>query len=137
MADDLAAWLLEQIAADERRARRAQRHGGGSWTTYSKGYIETGQLGLAVIAEWNRDKEQPIAEAWANHIVMFDPVRVLAECDAKRRRIAHLTDRIEGWKAGRHDSEDRATAIEDLIDALKLETPPYADRDGYREAWRP
>jgi hypothetical protein len=76
----------------------------------------------------------------AAHMALWDPARVLAECEAKRRRIAHLTDAIDTWRTcGLHDDSTREQAIDDLETALKLEALPYAKlgRPGYQESWRP
>ena len=71
----------------------------------------------------------------AGHIVRWDPARVLAEIDAKRRILAEcermlLRDRLrpgDYWDGCRD-------ALRSTVIALAL---PYADRPGYREEWRP
>lgn len=75
------------------------------------------------------------------HIVRWDPARVLAEVDAKRR-ILDLADDISGLdmsvdldrRVGTRDMVAEPYAGEVLIKLLAL---PYAGRDGYREDWRP
>ena len=66
----------------------------------------------------------------------IDPARVLREVEAKRRIVEELTARERA-----DDSEeglwhkvgyDRAA-----FDVLRLLALPYADRDGWREEWRP
>lgn len=81
------------------------------------------------------DDDERAARAWLpfgnptdadrDHFARHDPLRVLAEVDAKRRIIdwalAWLEREVAPWNA-------------DLIRMLAL---PYADRAGYREEWRP
>lgn len=73
--------------------------------------------------QWVEDTVQP--PEWRRSA--WTPQRVLAEVDAKRRRLAELSDAIE---AG-HDSYDLASAL------LPYELLPYADRPDYQEGWRP
>lgn len=116
--DDLITWLRDQIDDDERAARTAAC---GPWRqgTGGGGYVLGGPNGQFVIAAQS--------QAWnAGHIARHDPARVLAEVDAKRRRL----DEIESML--RDDPTDETARYLAQIDAL-----PYADRDGYREEWRP
>ncbi|TXS23100.1 hypothetical protein EAO70_04830 [Streptomyces sp. adm13(2018)] len=55
------------------------------------------------------------------------PARVLAEVDAKRRRLELLADAIHRG----HDDYDIATEL------LPLEALPYADHPDYQDTWRP
>jgi len=73
--------------------------------------------------QWVEDTIQP--PEWRRSA--WTPQRVLAEVDAKRRRLAELSDAIE---AG-HDSYDLAATL------LPYELLPYADHPSYDEAWRP
>lgn len=57
----------------------------------------------------------------AKHIAAWDPVRVLAECQSKRRRIDTILAQLEEWATGWHDSRDREKAIEGLLELLRLE----------------
>jgi Family of unknown function (DUF6221) len=131
MADpmDLAAWLLEQIAEDERVARAAEPEHPRLWDRFS-------------------------GEGFDEHIVRWQPRRVLAECDAKRRIIAlhrptqpaypgdeltypnaaNLCQRCgpgDNWQA------EQEPFGEMPCDHLRLLALPYVDRPGYREEWRP
>lgn len=132
MSDDLAGWLLEQIAEDDRRLAGDS----GDWHTALCGYA---------MGEYGDTCSCDVAD------------RVLAECDAKRRiialhtvttRLVDVDDDDEGGlieveycqmcAAGAScecctDEEDRVWPCEHL----KLLALPYADRPGYLEEWKP
>lgn len=129
MSADLAEFLLARIAEDEAVARAAiTRTSDGEharWVATEDGdsvYLDilgatvaTGPYGGGIGDE-------------AHHIGRWDPARVLAECEA-RRRIVLLTGA----------AEDGSDALLDQVRVvtLKLLALPYADHDGYREEWRP
>lgn len=128
---DLAAWLLEQIAEDERIAREATP---GPWMALDSGVVsyddpgdESGQGVWPVdVTQSNRDRQDRA------HIVTWNPRRAIAECEAKRRI-------IERWRA----ADESATNAPDysgglahgLEEAIYLLAQPYADRPGWREEW--
>jgi hypothetical protein len=67
----------------------------------------------------------------SRHITRWDPARVLAECDAKRRIVEDLQDEL----ANQHDPEPTTLQLADrTLRALAL---PYADHPDYREEWKP
>lgn len=70
------------------------------------------------------------------HIARWDPTRVLAEIDAKRRIMDGLDIDINGeaspWRGCGDDCEFKA-----IYWAVQVLALPYADRAGYREEWRP
>jgi len=117
----LAEWLLARIAEDEAAARACV------------GVNElAGYLGGKPIPRWVRDGWQirsdderrivRVGHTWAreaDHIARWDPARVLAECEAKRRLIA-LGEKDSYWD-----------------DVLRLLALPYADHPDYRDEWRP
>jgi hypothetical protein len=55
--------------------------------------------------------------------------RALAECEAKRRMIAHY--RSVDWNRDRPDGQDDAAVF------LRLMALPYANHPDYRSHWRP
>jgi hypothetical protein len=121
VADDLVSWLLEQVTADEQIARAVlgdyaqhQRH----WDVSSTGVVELRDPGLegALVTG-----DGPVA--W--HIATWDPARVLAECNAKRRIVERYAFLLEHGDSG------------DARWVLPLLAEPYADRPGYQENWRP
>lgn len=140
MEPDLCTWLLEQIAEDERRALAVCMHsreatarlGGDRWTGRrseakpedivelwaSIGALRPHFTGLAV----------PVSTNLSGYLEVFDPARVLAECEAKR---ALIMETIRPF-IGRDNVIARNAAI-----ALRLLAWPYADRPGYRQEWKP
>lgn len=120
MADELTVWLREQIADDERVARAGEPDHEGLWR----------KLGN---------------DGFEDHILRWQPTRVLAECDAKRR-LVELHGPVDvhddsscrecsdsGW-AG---SVDGHSPVDLPCPTLRLLCLPYSDRPGYREEWRP
>ncbi len=65
-----------------------------------------------------------VAGPQAEHIARWDPARVLAECEAKRRIIEQVRDVKWG-----------GFAVRDTI--LELLALPYADHPDYRAWWAP
>lgn len=106
--DDLVHWLLEQVATDEAEATAAfsgQTDPENGWGI--DGRAITPHVG--VIHE----------EVQRTHVAKWNPARVLAECEAKRR----IIDLVVGAYAGYA-----------VLPVLAL---PYATRPGYREEWKP
>ena len=127
-APELATWLLAQIDEDERVARAAAE---APWTSRHD-VIPTchifGDFGWLVRGPDVETADSDQGRATADHIARHDPARVLAECDAKRR----LIKAVEGdpFDAMGAEPDYERTVLQHL--AL-----PYADRDGYREEWKP
>jgi hypothetical protein len=111
--DDLATWLLAQLD-DEERAARAVQEGFAS-------YDGDGRPSYSDI------DGMPAREA--EHIARWDPARVLAEVDVRRRILE-----LYGVST---DRQLDPTAWELMKHAVRALALPYADRPGYREEWRP
>jgi hypothetical protein len=115
--DDLVTWLRGQMDEDERLAREAASQSTTAWE-YGEYPAEADHI--------------PVAE----HIERWDPARVLAEVDAKRR----ILDLVEQDVMRALDTQDPefvdgyVTAQEDAVKLLAL---PYANWPGYDESWRP
>lgn len=140
MTTDLADWLLEQINEDERLALAAAgwrpdgtTRAGGRWTREGVNSV-VDEASHSVV--WG-DGPAP-DDAQAAHIVAFAPARVLAESEAKRRLL--VLHRLE-WSADDEPlafcAHDQRTAGLYPCSTLLLLALPYADREGYREEWRP
>lgn len=136
--DELITWLRDQLDDDGRVAKAAAEslrcgcHPGsypGDWTA-SDTHVLTEMHHVAGGEGWPAAIEDEVAA----YIARWDPARVLAEVGAKRRILDLHAPVIDGtqsswtWFAG---SESASLAI------VKLLALPYADRDGYREEWRP
>lgn len=107
--NDLATWLLEQIAEDEEIAQAAAS---GDWEDVFR--IDIG------------------AQVDATHIARWNPARVLAEGKAKRR----IVDLAGLYTDAAYPNYEGgfATALEEVLQHL---AQPYADRPGYRQEWTP
>lgn len=124
---DLTAWLLAQIATDERVADRAldvstDLGHQASWSSFAAGDVV--------------DEAIAQIEAWS-------PARVLAECEAKRRIVDlhpvvgdNVCDTcvvgMRGYPLVANSKPERWPC--GTLRALAL---VYADRPGYQEFWRP
>jgi hypothetical protein len=122
----LAEFLLARIAEDEERVARWDSDGRARVATMWTG----GEPGYTTVASDHAD-EHWVADGRevtdARHVrVLFDPARVLAECEAKRRIVA----RQPGLRA-RDDVRDV------WWDVLALLALPYADHPDYRPEWKP
>lgn len=138
---DLATWLLEHIADDERIAREGfsnqadPEHG---WGTEDVTMANPEGMRPAVTVKRVVTPHVGIIheEVQRAHIVRWHPGRVLAECDAKRRMVAEA----KYWYDKVNNQEDYP-ALSDRFDVafgmLRLLALPYADRPGYRAEWRP
>lgn len=118
--DDLTEWLKQQLddEAEHARALADLFPAGATWS--SRGIDVAG----VACAETG---------SHAAHIARWDPDRVLAEVDAKRR----ILDERDA--ADQHAKEDFDRVLEGYADAMdrcvKLLALPYAGRDGWREEW--
>ena len=145
--DELVRWLREQLDEETEAAQLAfsgqadpENGWGAHRPEWQKQTTITPHVGV-------------IHEAvQADHIVRWNPARVLAEINAKRQLLddytvtAHIRDEAaERIKAsGDHpDAKDLETWDRAQREAAILEGPvklaalPLADRPGYREEWRP
>jgi hypothetical protein len=98
----------------------------------------TGGSGYFATGPWGGGIDDETAE----HIARWDPARVLAEVDAKRRILDEVVEDATGLDMS--VDLDRRTRPRDEVtepylgDVLvRLLALPYADRPGYREEWRP
>jgi len=124
---DLTEFLSARIAEDEAVARAAHE---GPWER------EDDQVRMALIPatsqtrvranEWLCDS---ISDADAEHIARYDPPRVLAECEAKRRIVEAAADYSPELEHG--DNGEWAFGI-----VLRLLALPYVEHPDFREEWR-
>jgi hypothetical protein len=131
--DDLVTWLRAQWDDDERVARAAQP---GPWTMRenSTPWTDIDAADGTVTSSYEGDV---IAVSDAEHIVRWDPARVLAEVDAKRRILDCFVEDMAmktSSPEGRDWVEGYAAEAAHRVCLLAL---PMAGRDGYDESWRP
>lgn len=144
MTDDLDAWLRVQLDEDERVAEAARHGAVGRWEQGGAGYngatveyeghpdgwpSHAAGDGVVVYDEGVPSREQ------ARHIARWDPARALGDIAADRRIIQMFEQRAqEGRQPGGEVFGYHATG---LLIAIRCRAEVYADRDGYREEWRP
>lgn len=121
MSEDLAAWLLEQIAEDERVAGDLAADG---WPKHD-----------GRVLSMERAMKVPWPDRW-------HPGLILRECDAKRQVVNLSAWHLEAWRSQQSNPEgvqfiDVEARGRHSELTLKLLSLPYADRPGYREEWRP
>jgi hypothetical protein len=143
-------WLLQQITDDEETARAC--FGASDLARHLNG---------APLPRWERDGWQirstdeyrivRVGHTWtreADHIIRWDPERVLAWCQAQRlivdaylderaRRDAYQSDELRATEDAeqtvrRRSSAARCRGLEIAVEALAAF---YADRPGYQEEW--
>jgi hypothetical protein len=131
---DLDAWLLEQIAEDERLALAASP---GPWKPNAERDEVLAVDDITVCDGFALGNRQ--LRATVDHIAEFDPFRVLAECNAKRQIIERYQFVTGHGPAVDHTRAMDMTvgAVAALRDILQMLALPYAERPGYLEVWRP
>lgn len=130
MSTDLATFLLARIAEDEALARAATA---SPWVPDDQGWTDA-QGNPFIQAPYH---ELVIAADDVQHITRWQPARVLAECEAKRRIVGRYQRSISvldrGVVIGREIESSRANESRAVLCLLAL---PYADHPDYLE-WRP
>lgn len=131
---DLADFLLARIAEDEAvvygiapglspgpwRNHMSDPDAGGQWSVQAR-QVAPGKTNAVVVSDaapWSLARGSTPAMA---HVARWDPARVLAECEAKRRIV-----------------ELNVYAYDDppYRYCLRLLALPYADHPDYQESWR-
>lgn len=134
MTDDLVVWLRAQLDEDERRVY--------IWDSDGRARVATMWVGPApgytTVASDHADGRW-VADGRtvddARHIaVLWDPARVLAEVEAKRRILA-LHGQSSASVCDLCSSDSHVVQMPCLT--VRLLALPYADRPGYDERWRP
>ena|SRR5690606_16992256 len=128
MATDLVAWLRQQLDEDELVIER---------NSGRKGLTDDG-----VYPDYRTYDGEDLAAA-DDYLDRFNPKRMLADLDAKRRVLDEHAPRsvtgfdVDGWE----HTEDMCAACVSAdnwpCQTLRLLALPYAVRPGYREEWRP
>ena len=120
--DDLIAFLRARLDEDEAVARKADMpgiHPRGPWDQHGDRRIEDARG--YVVAQARPESSE--------HIARWDPARVLAEVEAKRKLIELY---LMTYETSTLDSD--AWTI--MKDAMRTLTQPYANHPDYRPEWR-
>jgi uncharacterized protein DUF6221 len=120
VTDDLVAFLKARLDEDEQAARDAH-YEGQRWLSEEEDVCRWPDDELVHIADRKRD---------ARHIARWDPARVLAEVQAKRRLLTQFELRGNSVRATVHPST--GGVWDDLLRLLAL---PYASHPDYRSEW--
>jgi hypothetical protein len=130
--DSLVEWLLLQIAEDEMKARTA---GGQAWRW--RVVDEPAQRDALVRADgticadsWGAGETGFRGAEAKMFIERFNPERILADCEAKRRMLARLQNLARAWWTTSRSADEARSIIREMAVA-------YAHRPGYRDEWRP
>jgi hypothetical protein len=140
MDKDLVGWLGEQLNEDERMARAVRvPH---EWHQ-GPGDDDPEWVGDEMVLMWPPEFHTPYEQDkhWrgltvdggpelAAHIAEHDPARVLREIEAKRQLVTLHSEGASELFCSNCEHEPPCPT-------LRLLALPYADRLGYREAWRP
>lgn len=155
MTDDLVAFLKAQLDADERVAQ-AVEDSESSWTAavdvgdeYNYAVVTSEAPAALQVADGEllvgggsnlvaRCGEMYFdGENYRNHIARWDPARVLAEVQAKRR-IIDLHEGDHECSTYDHNGEiDNCTWVIGDCSTLRLLASVYAGRPGWRSEWAP
>lgn len=125
MIDELVAFLRARLKEDERTARAVMWDGSGNTPTWDTPFSSTVEVGTDCFDTYDRTV--------ANHIVEWDPARVLREVDAGRQAIAHY-ERVAAHRWKHLDYELAVGAVEVQ---LKIRALPHAGHPDYRQEWKP
>jgi hypothetical protein len=131
----LTEFLLARIAEDEETARAAQPALPGD--APQKWLVNTQSIprGERFITQTSVRNEGNVSVARGSALVMeyvvwFDPVHVLAECEAKRRIVEGCSEIIYNLCS----CDELGTFALDTVELLALS---YADHPDFRQEWRP
>lgn len=146
--DDLIAFIRSCLDDDERAARAAAvlPYGSAKWFAGAEGSV----FGIDQGSDMHVRGAVLSLDDIGEHIARWDPARVLAEIDAKRKLLDLHAPFKSNWHRGvlqcDHCAElchSRSGLGCDSPDApypcptVRLIALPYADRPGYLEEWRP
>lgn len=125
----LTEFLLARIAEDEAAARAAIQ----PEELYPWG---DRQLPQRSPDNFSEDIAGYLGGTWGDHCAIWSPLRVLAECEAKRRIVAEAKAAEDAGEAALYTAGEDARwfTYESVLGLLAL---PYADHPDYDENWRP
>lgn len=115
----LTEFLLARIT-EEQSIAHAAIDDGAHWAHLGDGHIIQGDTGLTVSSGW---LQMPHRIEAADHIALWDPARVLAECEIKR------------WMVDIFGVTDYSRYNDPMV--IRKIAILYADHPDYRQEWRP
>lgn len=126
----LAAFLRVRLDEEVESARRAfsgQTDPENGWGAYRPAWQQHATITphVGIIHE----------AVQADHVVRWNPARVLADIDVKRRIVAHMEAILNAAEGD--DTPDHYDALGSAELTLALLAAPYADHPDYRAEWRP
>jgi hypothetical protein len=132
MTDDLVAFLRARLDEDEQTAQAVPGWANG-WrrNTYPEVVPQCDEIRTAEGALIVEIRDDTAGE----HIARWDPARVLAEVEAKRR-IVDAFEAVDGDRARLHNAALHLqwNVLRTVVQTLAL---PHAGHPDYREAWKP
>lgn len=129
MTSGLVEWLTKILDEDEALARHVGIEHGSGWYG-GGGSVGSAESMYIAVGPWSGELD---AET-TTFIAKSGPSAVLADIAAKRAILGIYRDFLEGpmptsaWESGQ---------LKAIAKAVSHIASAYADRDGYREEWRP
>lgn len=150
--EDLVTWLRACLDDDERVAREvSEKAPYDEWDAAGAQGEDDAALSNWEVIRIARPYNRPDARSVAEHIARWDPARVLADIEAKRRILdafetwqredLEAREDYQAWALGEphRDGPYRRTVSEAAGEGLKLAiralAQPFAGRPGWREEW--
>lgn len=147
--DELITWLRAQLDDEERVARTAttgpwrygpDKHWRKPGTVWFEEAVFAGSAGAdATCVAGTGETDDPQSMADAEHIARWDPARVLADVEAKRRHIArweHVNELLADMETPSTIRNELLSVRRAYANAITDDAQPYAGRDGWREEWQ-
>ena len=134
--DDLVAFLRARLDEDSAAAKKAAPEG-EAWELDNVPE-DSARIEIASPHEWEvvvYDEGRP-SRGQAEHILRWQPARVLREVEAKRRIVDEYNE-VRRMDRPEPEPEYAVGRAVGLGEAVRLLALPYSDHPDYREEWRP
>jgi len=134
--DELVVFLRAALDRDEQVAceiTAPEWNEGCSWLADLRDPLPSQRRAYGLPKEW-----QLLSEADTRHIARWDPARVLAEVQAKRRILdLHVASATQPIAPGSASARAERTRAREALEAVaRLLAQPYAGQDGWRNEWQ-
>lgn len=140
MSEDVVQFVRARLDEDEQAARAATP---GPWAIDSEIHAETvhsaGGIDVVAGSRWGGEASVFESTEDAAHIVRWDPARVLADVDAKRRILAWHSRTDDVFMCGTDGGFVTFCRCggEPPCDTVRLLSSPYRDHPDYQPEWAP